>query len=368
MNRHFAKILILMAVLASVPLAEAADDEVGVEGVIFRDTGPLRVREQFLLGMGFYAFDPASADIQEQGDWQIDFVQSATNTWVLSESVENFLIARDSRQPITIEDLRGIEALNPGKGIYFADGEIYRASLAIRRGIGHNLQLSVTIPILSFGGGFSDGFIEGFHDTFGFSQTGRLGKPKDEYRVYLRDASGREIYRERRPGAGFGDIAISLKGRVPVRSGKWKVAWEGVVKLPTGDEDDLYSSGSEDYGAQLLATRYYSRSCIHVAVGFVRAGKSDVFSTDDQVLSNLMVGYEHAIGNRSSVIAQMTVSDSPFDDMGIEGLDERAYLIDLGVKRALTSRTVAFAALSENMLNFGSSADVGIHFGLTWTQ
>ena len=46
------------------------------------DTGPLRIRDQFLLGMGFLGLDPVSADIVEKGKWQLDFIETVTNTWV----------------------------------------------------------------------------------------------------------------------------------------------------------------------------------------------------------------------------------------------------------------------------------------------
>ena len=41
------------------------------------DTGPMRIRDQFLLGMGFLAFDPVSADVQEKDGWQFDTVLTA---------------------------------------------------------------------------------------------------------------------------------------------------------------------------------------------------------------------------------------------------------------------------------------------------
>lgn len=349
--------------IASGEVDEGVDKQ---EGLNFFDTGPLRVREQFLLSQGFLAFDPASADVLDKGRWQIDLVQSATNTWVKSASVEEVLEARDSRAPLTLEQLRAIEP-ESGEGIYFADGELYRTSAAVRVGVGNGIQLGVTVPLLNFQGGFGDGLIEEFHSSTGFGQAGRVGVPQDGYTVYIRDPEGNELFRDREPGAGIGDITLSLKGRIPVASKLWKLSLEGLVKLDTGDEQDLYGSGNEDFGAQVHLTRYFERSCIHGSAGVVLLGDSEVFHLDEQTLFSGMLGYERALGSTVSVIVQATASQSPFDDLDIEELDAFAYLVDFGVKKGFNEHLVGFVAFSENFLTFGSSADFGLHLGLTRT-
>lgn len=134
-------------------------------------------------------------------------MQSATNTWVKSASVEEVLEARDSRAPLTLEQLRAIEP-ESGEGIYFADGELYRTSAAVRVGVGNGIQLGVTVPLLNFQGGFGDDLIEEFHSSTGFGQAGRVGVPQDGYTVYIRDPEGNELFRDREPGAGIGDITL----------------------------------------------------------------------------------------------------------------------------------------------------------------
>ena len=372
---------ILVTALSSAPSARAQEppeerDEIasgevdrGVEkqeGLNFFDTGPLRVREQFLLSQGFLAFDPAAGDVLNKGRWQIDLVQSGTNTWVKSDSVEDVLEARDSRAPLPLEQLRAIEPVS-GEGIYFADGELYRTSVAVRVGVGNGIQLGLTVPVLNFQGGFGDDLIEEFHSSTGFSQAGRLGLPRDGYTVYIRDPEGNELFRDRDPGTGLGDITLSLKGRIPVASDRWKLSLEGLAKLDTGDDRDLYASGNEDYGAQVHLTRYFAHSCIHGSAGVIRLGDSEVFHLDEQTLLSGMLGYERALGSALSVIVQATVSQSPFEDLNIEGLDELAFLVDFGVKKGFNEHLVGFVAMSENFLTFGSSADFGLHLGLTHT-
>lgn len=92
-----------------------------------------------------------------------------------------------------------------------------------------------------------------------------------------------------------------------------------------------------------------------------------MFHLDEQTLFSGMLGYERALGSTVSVIVQATASQSPFEDLNIEELDAFAYLVDFGVKKGFSEHLVGFAAISENFLTFGSSADFGLHLGLTRT-
>jgi len=65
---------------------------------------------------------------------------------------------------------------------------------------------------------------------------------------------------------------------------------------------------------------------------------------------------------------QATAAQSSFRDLEIQGLDENCYLVDLGLEKGLGNHWGAFAAVSENLLQFGSTADVGLHFGATHTR
>ncbi len=67
---------------------------------------------------------------------------------------------RETRVPLTLEELRQIQPNQEGKGLYYADGELYRTSIAVRRGVGNGLQLTLTIPLLDVLGGFGDSLPE----------------------------------------------------------------------------------------------------------------------------------------------------------------------------------------------------------------
>ncbi len=325
--------------------------------------GPLPIRDQFILGQGFLAFDAGKASPLARGEWRVDAVQSVTNTWLLSSAVKSFLGDRDPEE-LTLEELQSIEPSSEGEGIYFADGELYLTTLGISGGLGRHVEVSLSVPVVSFQGGFGDSLIGGFHDTFGLSQTGRDGVAEDLYTIYVRDADGNEVFRNRDPAGGLADIIASVKVGLPAPA-RWDFAADVNLKLPTGEEESLYSSGSADFGIQLQTARRFSRSSLHAAAGILGLGASETFHIDSQVLFGGLVGWEVLIGEWS-LIAQVTASESPFEPLDIEKLDDLAFLIDIGFKKGFDNRMVVFGALTENFVNFGSSLDVGLHAGWSW--
>ena len=78
-----------------------------------------------------------------------------------------------------------------------------------------------------------------------------------------------------------------------------------------------------------------------------------------------MVAYEQAVGERSSVVGQVTVSQSPFDDLDLDELSEPSLLVTVGLKRVLGEAGVLFVGLTENVQNFNNTSDVGLHVGFT---
>lgn len=126
------------------------------------------------------------------------------------------------------------------------DGENLRLTIAARYGIGRNLELGVDVPAWVIGGGFLDGFIEGYHSTFGFPNGGRELAPRNRL-LYDYRKDGQTLLHLERSGQGLGDIRFS---------GGWQIyssadqnrhaALRASLKLPTGDSDALFGSGSVD--------------------------------------------------------------------------------------------------------------------------
>ncbi|MBE0598011.1 MAG: DUF3187 family protein [Desulfuromonadales bacterium] len=133
------------------------------------------------------------------------------------------------------------------------DGEIYRLTLALRHGMGNRLELGLDLPYVWHTGGKLDGFIDGFHRTFGFPEGGRDQCARDEI-SYSSIADGEALLWMEEPSDGIGDLLLTAGyslWRQAGMVGKRALALRGALKLPTGDSDDLTGSGSTDISLRL---------------------------------------------------------------------------------------------------------------------
>lgn len=324
----------------------------------FSDTGPLRIRDQFLLNMGLLAFEPDAASVLAPGEKRVEVIETASNTFAMSKVVSDVLEQRNTRETVTLTALRAI----PGS-IFYLDAEVYRTAIAIEHGIREGLQIGVTWQWLSFIGGVFDGSIEGFHDAFNFDQSGREGVPRSAYTIYVR-SNGVEVFNDTPPGSGAGDIVLRSKLKLGEDAERPPLSLQASLKLPLGGGDELFSSGSVDAGIQLLGSYYLTDPFrINYSLGVLRLGRWELFGLSSQTLLSGMLGLASGIGHSSSVIVQLTASQSPFDDLGLPELGAVSIQASLGYKYEIDDRVTLFGALTENIVYFDNSADVGFHLG-----
>ncbi len=356
------------------PLCAAEDDEEhqGTESIVngdafeFVDPGPLRIRDQFMLGMGLLAFEPTSARVLERGQWQFDFVFTVSNDFVHAGSVEDVLDDQNERRPITLDFLRSIEPDRPSEGRFLVDGEVMRGALALRRGLGSNLQLEIAVQAVQFSGGFLDAGIEGFHDLAGLNQAGREAILRDQFAVYLDPDNDFLLWVSEEPEWGLGDAVLGLKADLfpERRSRSLELAVEGKVKIPLGDSDRFTSSESIDFGTQLLATRYFRKTSVHGNLGAVYLGSWDKLNLGRQVKLSGMLAVEQTLGSKNTLLFQATVSESPFTDLDLKDFEGLSTLFTVGYKHRIGNQ-VLFLAATENSTNFDLSPDIGVHVGVT---
>ncbi len=127
------------------------------------------------------------------------------------------------------------------------DGETTVTTLKVRHGLSRRFEVGVKIPYVTHSGGFLDGFIDGYHRTFGFREGGRNQAPHNRLLYhYRRDGVDRVLVSN--AGSGIGDLALTAAWQLYQVRGPEK---EGLtlnmsLKPPTGDSDELRGSGSTD--------------------------------------------------------------------------------------------------------------------------
>ncbi len=317
--------------------------------------------------------DPAQA--RAEARWQFTTSLGLSSFWLRSPSVSEVIEARSYRGPVTVEELDGIEPWPGFEGIYFADAEVHRLTFDVRRRMGRRLELGLGASVVDAGGGVLDPVIEGFHDLFGFRQSGRPQTLQNRYGLYLRRdgpaGHGEKLrfLRFEEPGPGLGETVVSLKSSLAPASPNWRHAIQVRLKLPTAADDDFHGTGSVDAALQYLVSRPWRRWTLYGNAGFARLGRHDLLTLEPQHVVTIALAAERPAGPGSSVVLQLRHQQSPFRQLNLSILGVTATLIDIGWTRRLapagdSSARSAYVSITNNTAKYGSAVDISLHAGL----
>ncbi len=249
------------------------------------------------------------------------------------------------------------------------DGETYCFNLAARYGIAPGFQIGIDIPYLANGGGFLDGFIEGFHDTFGLPQGMRDSYPRNRLLYqYTRNGVTRVLVND--SSSGIGDIRLS---------GAWQlyhdgteaplaVALHGSIKLPTGNSNRLFGSGSTDFALWLTASDDFRLPLGHLTLYGAAGGMT---MTDGDVLEDQqrnLVGFG-SLGIGWSPLGwlalkvQADAHTSFYTGSSLEQVNSGSVQIISGGTIGFTDDTFLDIGVAEDVL-VDTAPDVVFHFAL----
>jgi uncharacterized protein DUF3187 len=323
---------------------------------------PLPIRDQFLLSNGFFFFEPERARVLGEDESIVTLSATDSNTFAKSAWINHHAFGETTRMS-PADELAGSQA-RVGRPIYLVDGETQRTELSMRRGLGRNFELGLTVPISRTAGGWSDGLIEGVHRTLSIGNANRNAFPRNIEIVSVQNGTTQYV-RDRSGSFALGDIAISGKYELSFFEERHiAMSVSGAVELPTGDASTLNGSGSLDGGLQVLASRDIGRTTIHASLGILRLGSNRQLGTQAQTLITDTVGISRLITDQTSVIAQVTVSESPFRNIGIAEFTRRTHQLSIGMQHRVGHAFIAWAALIENVLTYENSADAGLACGI----
>ncbi len=307
--------------------------------------------------------------------WQITASLGLSSFWLRSPAVSEVIEARRYRGPVTAEELDGIAPWPGFEGIYFADAEVHRLTLDVRRSLGRRFELGLRTSVVNADGGVLDPLIEGFHDFFGFRQSGRPQTLENQYRLYFRrDGPGGygdrlRFVRFEQAGTGVGETVISLKSGLAPAAPTWRQAIQVQLKLPTASDEDFLGTGSVDVALQYLVSRPWRRWTLYANAGLSRLGSHDLLTLEPQNVVTISLAGERPTGPRSSMILQLRHQQSPFRQLNLSILGVTATLIDVGWTRALEPTRngldrSAFFSITNNTAKYGSAVDISLHAGL----
>lgn len=208
---------------------------------------------------------------------------------------------------------------------FAVDGESYFLTLSLRRGMTQRLELGIDLPLIAHAEGFLDNAIEGWHDTFGLSNSKRDGLSNQLGFRYVNANNAQ--YELSSPTFGIGDI--QLTAAMPLKqasdTSSRSVALRSSIKFPTGAEDELRGSGAMDFSLGLYAsdTRTLWERGLDVSgfVGALLLGDGDVLASIQRsaVPYGGMAATWHATENlriTTQIYAQGAYFDSDLDELG----------------------------------------------------
>ncbi|WP_372807796.1 DUF3187 family protein [Pontiella sp.] len=178
------------------------------------------------------------------------------------------------------------------------DGETATYTMKLRYGVSDWLEVGLDLPYVQHGGGYLDSTIRKFHSTLGYSNGRQKEFEKNQIHFLVAD-QGDVLYETLESSQGLGDIRLTAG--VPLLASGLSdgrhLAARSVLKLPTGESEDLLGSGGTDVSLGLAYSDTRLLASMNIAlganVGAVYLGNSDVLAGKQ----NHLVGYGGASMN-----------------------------------------------------------------------
>ena len=305
-------------------------------------SAPLEIRDEHVLAQGRLTLPATSADPVEKGVTRLRFSYLWGNSFSWTQD-----------QP----------GETPSDRRFLIDGEARTLDLAITRGLGDGADISLRLPLRWRGGGSLDAFIDAWHRTFAFLGIADGGRPsfrRNAFRMEGVTTAQEPFSWNDATGIGLGNA--ELAGRWRLHADASSVALVARVSLPTATDPFAGSLGA---GLQLVARRPLGRAWdLHGGVGGTIEGDTRVAG----------VTYERARAHGFAAVVfrpWRPVSFSVETNMAsrlvadIDRYPGLHWLVDAGLKLALSRRALLEVGITENLMNQLSTTDFALYFAVS---
>jgi len=252
--------------------------------------------------------------------------------------------------------------------LFRIDGEIHETVLRSAYGLNKRLEVMVELPVRYLSGGILDGFIEAFHNTFGFGQAARDQFSRDQFAVEIHHPDQDEkVYRIGSEKAGWqvGNMVTSFSYLlVNNERNNFRALVTGNLKLPTGSQTELFGSQGVDFGLSVGI-------CYNIGNIYPYLNGGMVYYSDDSVLgmklrqwhATMLIAFEyHNQNSNHSWILQGLVESGVAENF--DQFSQRTSELLIGYKHRYQSGLVFEIGILENLFYFDNSPDVAFHVGL----
>lgn len=255
-----------------------------------------------------------------------------------------------------------------GSDIIFYDMELWRTAFHWKYGISERLDMAVELPVVSQVGGFLDGFIEGYHNAFGFPNGGRSLEAQNQFRFFL-SRQGHTLVDYNRQSLGLADAVLRFKYQFKHfrKSQTWDASLAVYAKLPTGEVDAGLSSGHADFGMSLFVQKNFTRWHLHSQLGFVQLGGHKFL--EDQLRAGFVQfaqSVEWQAFDGLSFLTELSGNSPAFKSFSADPMSDMVLDLTLGLAGAkplqskMADEFFYTLGFSEDILSRGPSVDFSL--------
>ncbi|HEX7048340.1 MAG TPA: DUF3187 family protein [Gammaproteobacteria bacterium] len=325
--------------------------------------GPLRIRDMGPFQLLRLNMLPDHAIRPAAGRYALEFHLSQSNTFAADEDVLDYLQTRNRRGELTAEDVQNIRALSDDAFLF--DGALGYFQLTGHYGFSDRWSAYLSVPVHYYGGGFLDSTIENFHESFGFDTFGRNFISRNDFQA-LAILDGDLFYLLERPTqSGFGDPVVGLRYYHALKQHS-ALTFELAHKVSVHGTDSFLSTGSSDTGVQMSWHAHGERNSIYLSLALVLAGRAEPFPEHTRRLApSINIAWENRLMENLNLVLQLNGARSLFEDGTDPELSANVFQASIGLRQRHGDFVWSYA-LTENLVNFNNTADLGFHVGFAW--
>ena len=300
---------------------------------------PFSAGNQSPLALALLPFSPASAQVAHKG----------ANSFRLGAAYSNVFSKQSSNKA----------SLN-------LDIEIYSLCARYDRVIADGLQVGVELPLLGYWGGFLDGFIQDYHQAFGFPNAGREEVAQNLVR-YEAATQGRTVIERQSAASGLGDMRLYGRAALMRESAdRPALSLLAQIGLPTGDKQKGLGAGGATWGLGLAGEKTLGRFWLNLNAMFFYLKDADMaepLNVQNAAAASAALGY--AWSPSLELMLQLSGSTPLFKDTGVSGLDNGLLQVLLGFQYALDGAQSLRVSFAEDLIH-DTSPDftVGVEWGV----
>ena len=232
-------------------------------------------------------------------------------------------------------------------------------------GVNETWSIGLEIPYMINSGGFLDGLIENWHDLFGLNQGGRDTAEENEF--FISYNSGNQSLTIDDTDQGIGDISI-YADRSLVETPAYRLGLRAKLKIPTGDENQLFGSGG--YAGSLhfnTAVVLSERLTTFAAAGFSYLSKGDVLKSQQKnLIAIATLGLAWQFSSDVLLSAQFDLNSKIYADTDLSAVSGQAGVLYASAKYNITDKASLQIGITEDVINKDGAPDFGIRLGYTF--